>query len=74
MEKTLKQLREESGLTLRETAEMIGVTPYTLCKIENNKTIPNKNTKYQIHLLYGVEVNFPQPVKMIVQPKMRRTK
>lgn len=74
MEKTLKELREESSLTLRETAEMIGVTAKTLSRIENNLTIPNAETKYQIELLYGKVVNFPKAVKMIVEPKMRRTK
>ena len=41
LSENLKQLRQQRGFTLEETAESVNVTRQAICKYEQGKMIPN---------------------------------
>ncbi len=53
--KTLRTLREESGLTLREVAANISVDPSLLAKIERNERQPTKQLIHAIADFFKVD-------------------
>ena len=53
---TLKQFHMRSGLTQKELAQMIGVTPQTLSKYEKGEWTLNQIVIDRIRELYGVEI------------------
>ena len=53
---TLKQFQTRSGLTQKELAQMIGVTPQTLSKYEKGEWALNQIVIDRIRELYGAEI------------------
>lgn len=51
---TLKALRVNKGLSQKEAAELLGITPETLGKWENGKTYPDVPNIQKIEKAYGV--------------------
>jgi transcriptional regulator with XRE-family HTH domain len=51
---TLKALRVNKGLSQKEAAELLGITPETLGKWENGKTFPDVPNIQKIEKAYGV--------------------
>ena len=54
MQKTLKQLREESGLTQLEVAYKLGVTPQTVYMWESGRREPLAKIFVKLARLYNV--------------------
>lgn len=55
--KRLRAQREAAGLSLRELARNVGVTPSLISQIENGKTTPSVGTLYSIVLELGVSLD-----------------
>ena len=53
--KTLKEWRNDRYLSVRELAELAGVTSATVSYIENGKTIPRQKSVRKIAEALGVE-------------------
>ena len=53
---TLKQFRSRAGMTQKELAQMIGVTPLTLSRYEKGEWMLNQYVIDRIRELYGVEI------------------
>lgn len=51
---TLKALRVNKGLSQKEAAERLNITPETLGKWENGKTFPSVPQIKKIEEIYGV--------------------
>jgi len=69
MQKTLKELREASGLTQLEVAYKLGVTPQTVYMWETGRREPLARIFVDMARLYGVspfDIALPKPD---VQPK-----
>ncbi|WP_430602277.1 hypothetical protein IGJ02_002604 [Enterococcus sp. DIV0724b] len=56
IETTLKQYREEKGLTQRELAEKVGVRRETILHLENNRYNPSLELALEIARVFGVTV------------------
>lgn len=56
--KTIRALREEAGLTLREVAANIDVDPSLLAKIERNQRKPSKTLIYSIAEFFKVDTKW----------------
>jgi transcriptional regulator with XRE-family HTH domain len=52
----LRVLREERGLTLKEAAELAGVSHFTLIYLESSKRPPYMPTVTKIARAYGVTI------------------
>ncbi len=58
---TLKAIRVNKGLTQKEAAGLLGITPETLGKWENGKSFPDVPNIQKIEKTYGVsysDINF----------------
>lgn len=53
--KSLKELRNDRYLSVRDLAEMAGVTPATVSYIENGKTVPRQKSMRKLAAALGVE-------------------
>ncbi len=53
----LKQVREKSGLSLREVARQLGVSPSFVSQIENGKSQPSVATLYSMTQLLDVSID-----------------
>lgn len=53
----LKEIRTQSGTSLREVARQLNVSPSFLSQIENGKSQPSVATLYAIAKLLGVSVD-----------------
>lgn len=56
IETTLKQYREEKGLTQKELAEKVGVRRETILHLENNRYNPSLELALEIAHIFGVTV------------------
>lgn len=56
IETTLKQYREEKGLTQKELAEKVGVRRETILHLENNRYNPSLELALEIARVFGVTV------------------
>ncbi|MBO0445978.1 helix-turn-helix transcriptional regulator [Enterococcus ureilyticus] len=56
IETTLKQYREEKGLTQKELAEKVGVRRETILHLENNRYNPSLELALEIAGVFGVTV------------------
>ncbi|MGX7413600.1 helix-turn-helix transcriptional regulator [Enterococcus caccae] len=56
IETTLKQYREEKGLTQRELAEKVGVRRETILHLENNRYNPSLELALEIARVFDVTV------------------
>ncbi|MBM7690502.1 transcriptional regulator [Enterococcus ureilyticus] len=56
IETTLKQYREEKGLTQKELAEKVGVRRETILHLENNRYNPSLELALEIASVFGVTV------------------
>lgn len=54
----MKTLREERGLTLREMAEEIGMSPCSVYCYEHSKHVPNIITLIKYAMYFGVSTDF----------------
>ena len=66
MKLTLRALRVENGLTLKEASKKLGISTVTLRSYEYYRTIPNVEMVNKLLALYNVtidEVNFIPKVK-----------
>jgi transcriptional regulator with XRE-family HTH domain len=64
MQKTLKELREASGLTQLEVAYKLGVTPQTVYMWESGRREPLARIFVKLARLYGVspfDIALPEP-------------
>lgn len=52
---TLKAARVNAGLTQKQAAQKIGISPTTLHNYESGKSVPNIATLQRIEDAYGVE-------------------
>jgi transcriptional regulator with XRE-family HTH domain len=51
-----RELRESLGLSQRDAAERLGVTPVHLCNVEKNKTAPSQALVDRYRELWGVDL------------------
>ncbi|MCA5013975.1 MULTISPECIES: helix-turn-helix transcriptional regulator [unclassified Enterococcus] len=56
IETTLKQYREEKGLTQKELAEKVGVRRETILHLENNRYNPSLELALEIASVFDVTV------------------
>ena len=54
--KTARYLRDRKGLSQREAAEALGITPVHLSNIENDKSVPSPGLLDRYRELWGVDV------------------
>lgn len=52
-----KSAREDKGLTIKDAAALVGVTPATLSRWERGITKPNVNSLVRMQDVYGVTVS-----------------
>lgn len=52
MKLTLKALRVNKGLTIKEAAKILGISEKTLCNWENNKTFPSAKKIQDLEKIY----------------------
>ena len=57
MKITLKALRTNYGLSQKEMAKVLGVSPDTMSNYENARTVPNKKVLDRIDDVFGVNYN-----------------
>ena len=53
----IRDARSELGMSLRESARQLGVSPSFLSQLENGKSLPSVSTLYQLSKLYGVSID-----------------
>ncbi len=53
---TIKELRKNRNLTLKETAQMLNISKEYLSMIENNKRNPSDKLKEKMSKLYKVHI------------------
>ena len=53
-----KELREKSGVTQAYLAEMAGITPVQLSRIENGQAFPHKTTRDKLEQALGKKVDW----------------
>ena len=53
---TLKQFRSRNGMTQKELAQIVGVTPLTLSRYEKGEWVLNQHVIDRIRELYGIEI------------------
>jgi len=56
--KNLKRLREKRGLTQREVAELVGVTPLTLSQWESDRATPTVENLMALADVFRVSMDF----------------
>lgn len=74
MAKTLRQLRQEAGLTQLEVAYRLGVTPHTVYMWEAGKREPLARAFLKLARLYGVsplDIALPEPDPPAGEPRRR---
>lgn len=57
MDLSLKQLRLLAGLTQKEAAKLIGVSPVSLCKWEKGLFKPTSDKREKISEVYNVSIS-----------------
>lgn len=55
--KTLKEARENAGLTQKALAELIGISTTAVSKYENGELIPNKDVLIKMSTVLGESIN-----------------
>lgn len=55
MNKKLRQLRYEKGLTTREMAEKLEISKAFYCQLENNKRTLSYQMAYRMALIFGLK-------------------
>jgi transcriptional regulator with XRE-family HTH domain len=64
--KSLKQLRQEKGLTLIEVEKLSGINNVQLNEFETGKHIPGVTNRKMLENFYGEKINFLDvPIKVI---------
>lgn len=77
MNKTLAELREERGMTQRQLAEKLNISPGTIGMYETGKRNPPLSKAIKIAKLFNVPVeniSFASNVHTISQEKLKRDK
>lgn len=67
MKLTLKALRVENGLTLKEASEKLGISIVTLRSYEYYRTVPNVEMVNKLLALYNVTID-----EVTFIPKVRK--
>jgi transcriptional regulator with XRE-family HTH domain len=59
----VKKMREQRGLTQAELAQMAGIAPAVLSRVENNEVVPQARTLYKIKQALGEALNNGSPAR-----------
>ncbi len=56
--KSLRNLRKELGITLKDTESQTGINPAVFINVERGLTIPNYKTRIRIQYLFDERINW----------------
>lgn len=65
---TLRELRKERNLTLKQVSEATGIHVINLCQHEKGLHCPTKKTREKLEKFYGTKFNFLAMKTMTIDP------